>query len=66
MYKYVYRAKTDTFIQRDTIPYVVTQEVAKEKKLTLWQRIRLWLFLPMAMLLVIAFLIIKDLLRKKV
>lgn len=66
LYKYVYRAKTDTFIQRDTIPYVVTQEVAKEKKLTLWQRIRLWLFLPMAMLLVIAFLIIKDLLRKKV
>lgn len=66
MYKYVYRAKTDTFIQRDTIPYVVKQEVAKEKKLTLWQRIRLWLFLPMAMLLVIAFLIIKDLLRKKV
>ena len=66
MYKYVYRAKTDTFIQRDTIPYIVTQEVAKEKKLTLWQRIRLWLFLPMAMLLVIAFLIIKDLLRKKV
>lgn len=66
LHKYVYRAKTDTFIQRDTIPYVVTQEVAKEKKLTLWQRIRLWLFLPMAMLLVIAFLIIKDLLRKKV
>lgn len=66
LYKYVYRAKTDTFIQRDTIPYIVTQEVAKEKKLTLWQRIRLWLFLPMAMLLVIAFLIIKDLLRKKV
>jgi hypothetical protein len=66
LYKYVYRAKTDTFIQRDTIPYVVKQEVAKEKKLTLWQRIRLWLFLPMAMLLVIAFLIIKDLLRKKV
>lgn len=66
LYKYVYRAKTDTLIQRDTIPYVVKQEVAKEKKLTLWQRIRLWLFLPMAMLLVIAFLIIKDLLRKKV
>ena len=66
MYKYVYRAKSDTFIQRDTIPYIVTQEVAKEKELTLWQRIRLWLFLPMAMLLVIAFLIIKDLLRKKV
>ena len=66
LYKYVYRAKTDTFIQRDTIPYIVTQEVTKEKKLTLWQRIRLWLFIPMAMLLVIAFLIIKDLLRKKV
>ena len=47
LYKYVYRAKTDTFIQRDTIPYVVTQEKVVEKKLSFGQKLRLWLFYPL-------------------
>lgn len=65
LYKYVYRSKVDTFIQRDSIPYVI--ETVKEvgKKLTVWDRIRLWLFLPMAILLFISFIIIRDLLRQK-
>ena len=32
-YKYVYRSLTDTFLQRDSVPYIVTVEVEKEKKL---------------------------------
>ena len=65
LYKYVYRSSIDTFIQRDTIPYVVESVKEVDKKLTTWDRIRLWLFFPMAILLFISFIIIKDLFRQK-
>jgi len=65
LYKYVYRSSIDTFIQRDTIPYVVESVKEVDKKLTIWDRIRLWLFFPMAILLFISFIIIKDLFRQK-
>lgn len=37
-YKYVYRFSTDTFIQRDSIPYIIEVEKVKEKKLNWLQK----------------------------
>lgn len=47
IYKYVYRSKVDTFIQKDSIPYIVVKEVEKKEKLTWWMRVKLWLFYPL-------------------
>ena len=61
-YKYVYRSLTDTFIQRDSIPYIIEVEKPVEKKLTFWQRVRLWLFYPL--LVLSALFIIGKIVRK--
>lgn len=50
VYKDRWRVRDSIVIQRDSIPVIVTKEV--EKKLGLWQRVRLWMFYPLFIMFV--------------
>lgn len=54
-YDYKYLDRTDTLYRVDSVSVEKIKEIKVEKKLTLWQKFRMWAFVPLSLLTIIAY-----------